>query len=308
MKGFPIVFLHNKKSNFLLPAIYQAKRSNPTSPIYIISSVDAKSFYQPHANFINIDDFFNEARDFEKIYKHLNSNSYAFELICIQRWYVLNEFMKKMQFDKILVLDSDCLLYLDVSTDWNRLEGYDFGLINILCPAVTYICSQSSLQKFCNYVNEEYTVNLENTVNSYKERFIDTGNIGGICDMTHFSTFHTKFNTIYDLSRIENDTTYDISIRDSINTNAIDITPEEAAGYKMNSKNGFKSIYWEKGIPYCKLNATNRAIQFKSLHFQGIAKVEMPYYYQGELSLKLKFIKNNLSERFAAFRKDIFKK
>ena len=76
----------------------------------------------------------------------------------------------------------------------------------------------------------------------------------------------------------------------------------------MNSKNGFKSIFWKEGIPYCKLNTTNRAIQFKSLHFQGIAKAEMSYYYQGELSLKLKFIKNNLSERFAAFRKDIFKK
>jgi len=308
MRGFPIVFLHNKKSNFLLPAIYQVKKSNPTSPIYIISSTEAKSFYEPHANFINIEDIFNEAHDFEKIYKHLNSNSYAFELICIQRWYVLNEFMKKMQFDQIVVLDSDCLLYSDISSDWNMLKGYDFGLINILCPAVTFICSQSSLQKFCNYINEEYTENLENTVKSYKERFIDTGNIGGICDMTHFSTFHDKFNSILDLSRIENNSTYDLNIRDHINSNATDISSEEAEGYKMNSKTGFKSIFWEKGIPYCKLNATNRAIQFKSLHFQGIAKAEMPYYYQGELSLKLNFIKTNLSERFAAFRKEIFKK
>jgi hypothetical protein len=126
--------------------------------------------------------------------------------------------------------------------------------------------------------------------------------------MTHFSTFHDKFNSILDLSRIENNSTYDLNIRDHINSNATDISSEEAEGYKMNSKTGFKSIFWEKGIPYCKLNATNRAIQFKSLHFQGIAKAEMPYYYQGELSLKLNFIKTNLSERFAAFRKKIFKK
>jgi hypothetical protein len=304
MKNSPIIFIHTKKSNFLIPAIYQAKQSNPDSPIYIISDIRSKSFYEPHANFIDIAKYFTSSTHFEKIYTHLNSNSYTFELICMQRWFILNEVMKEMGLDNIVMLDSDCLLYTDISKEWQMLEGFDLGLVNINCPAVTFIKSQHALESFCNYMYEEYSRNLDNLKLKYQNNFVDNAKLGGICDMTHLNSYNEKFNTIFDLSRINNNSTYDVNIRANINSaNIPKQLIDEADGYIRNSYSGFKAIYWKNGIPYCKLVQNKKEIQFKSLHFQGNAKKKMAYFFQGNYLQKLGFIKTNFYERLLTIKR-----
>jgi hypothetical protein len=298
MSATPILFIHNKKSNYLLPAIYQAKQSNPGSDIYIISTNNTKSYYEPHAKFINIDDYFTEALKFKSIYKHLSTNTYELELIWIQRWFALNEIMKKMQFERMVILDSDCMLFSDVSKEWDLMKGYDFALINTICPAVTFVCKPSSLQKLCNFITEEYTIRLEKNIKKYEDKFVAKGNPGGIGDMTHFGTFNEAYKTVYDLSRFINDSTYDLNIREEKNTtDKNDLTIDEKLGFEIDNSTGLKKVSWKDGKPFGILNQNNKKIFLKSLHFQGIAKGAMPFFYRGSMLLRWKFIKSHYKDR-----------
>jgi hypothetical protein len=305
MGATPILFIHNKKSNYLLPAIYQAKQSNPESDIYIISSLNTKSYYEPHANFINIDDYFSEATKFKSIYKHLSTNTYELELIWIQRWFALNEIMKKKQFERMVILDSDCMLFSDISKDWDLLKGYDFALINIICPAVTFVCNPTALQKLCDFITEEYTIRLEKNIKKYEDKFVSKGNPGGIGDMTHFGTFNEAYKTVYDLSRFVNNSTFDLNIRESKNTtDSIDLTTDEQLGFKIDQSTELKKISWKDGKPYGILNENNKKILLKSLHFQGAAKGNMPFFYRGSMLLRWNFLTNFYKERIMSTLKN----
>lgn len=294
----PILFIHNKKSNYLLPAIYQAKYSNPGSEIFIISSLNTKEYYSPHATFINIDDYFTDAKQFQSIYKHLSTNTYALELIWIQRWFALNEIMKKMKFERMVILDSDCMLYTNISSEWDLLKGFDFALVDIICPAVTFVCNPNALQKLCNFITEEYTVRLEKNIKKYEEKFVIPGNPGGIGDMTHFGTFNEAYKTVYDLSRFKNNSTFDLNIRADVNSsNSKDLTPDEKLGFKINSSTELKVVTWQNGKPYGTIKESNKKILLKSLHFQGAAKGNMAFFYRGSSLLKWKFIKAFYKEK-----------
>jgi len=302
----PILFIHNKKSNYLLPAIYQAKYSNPDSDVYIISTLNNKNYYEPHAKFINIDDYFTEAIEFQSIYKHLSSNTYVLELIWIQRWFVLNEIMKKMKFERMVILDSDCMLYTNISSEWDMLKGFDFALINFICPAVTFVCNPNSLQKLCNFITEEYTIRLEKNIKKYEERFVIPGKPGGIGDMTHFGTFNEAYKSIYDLSKFINNATFDINIRAELNSNfSDDLTPDEKSGFKIDSSTELKVITWKDGKPYGIIKNNNKNILLKSLHFQGSAKWNMAFFYRGSFMTRFYLIKSFYKEKLIVIIKNV---
>lgn len=304
MGATPILFIHNKKSNYLLPAIYQAKQSNPKSDIYIISTIDTKSYYEPHAKFINIDDYFSEATKFKSIYKHLSTNTYELELIWIQRWFALNEIMQKKQFERMVILDSDCMLFSDISKDWDLIKEYDFALIDIICPAVTFICNPLSLQKLCNFITEEYTVRLEKNIKKYEDKFVSKGNTGGIGDMTHFGTFNEAYKTIYDLSRFIDNSTFDLNIKESNNTtNSTELSTDEKLGFKIDKNTGLKKVLWKDGKPFGILNDNNKNILLKSLHFQGNSKPFMQLFYRGSTNLRWNFLKSYYKNRFISYFK-----
>jgi hypothetical protein len=304
MSSTPILFLHNKKSNYLLPAIYQAKQSNPESDVYIISTIDTKSYYEPHAKFINIDDHFTEALKFKSIYKHLSTNTYELELIWIQRWFALNEVMKRMKFERMVILDSDCMLYTDISKEWENLNNFDFALIDIICPAVIFVCNSSALQKLCDFIIEEYTTRLEKNIRKYEENFVALGKEGGIGDMTHFGTYNESFKTVYDLSRFKNNSTYDLNMRDSKNSNhSFNLNEDEKLGFKLNKSTGLKKISWSNGKPCGSLNETNKKIILKSLHFQGNTKPFMHLFYRGSNNIRWNFLKSYYKNRLIAFLK-----
>ena len=195
-------------------------------------------------------------------------------------------------------------IYSNIDKEWDLLKGHEFGLINVICPAVTFVCNPSALQKLCNYIMEEYTIGLEKNIKKYEEKYVSIGQPGGICDMTHFSTYNKANKTIYDLSRFINNSTYDLNIREATNSfNVEDLTTDEKLGFQIDSSTGLKKISWKNGNPYGILKESNKKIQLKSLHFQGAAKKYMPLFYRGSNLLRWDFLKNHYKEQIVSFLK-----
>lgn len=290
-----IVFIHNKKSSYMAPVIEQAKLSNPNADVFIISDITAKSFYEKSGIFIDINDHFEEAKDFEKVYVHMSPLSYGIELIFLQRWFVLKSFMLKNSLNNVVYLDSDCMLYHDVSNDWNLLENFDFANLDIIVPAVTYIPKPNSLIKFCNFLIEQYTINLELIKARYISNFVNKNIYGGIGDMSQFSMFNEKYQSTFNLSRVLNNSTYDCCVNGSINstkyTESNPLSGDDLQGYLMDEKRGIKKLIMKDGIPHGILKLSKKEIKFKSIHFQGQTKKFIPYYFAGNFFKKLIFIR-----------------
>jgi hypothetical protein len=197
----------------MAPVISQAQLSNPDADIYIISNISSKTFYKKYGIFIDINEYFKEAADFENLYIHLSSLDYNLELIFIQRWFVLKSFMEKNNLNHVVYLDSDCMLYYDVSSDWYLLKNYDFANLDLIWPAVTFIPNVTSITKFCEFIIYQYTHNITFLKNRFIVEFINKKIDGGIGDMSHFGMYNQKYKSIFDLSRIINDCTYDTNIK-----------------------------------------------------------------------------------------------
>ena len=124
--SLPIIFIHQSNSDHLKYSLAQAQRSNPSSTIFLLgdSSNDAYEFVEHRSMF----DYFSEAAQFKKIYKHYSTNGSDFELICFQRWFILREFLKTYGIQQCLYLDSDIMLYADVTKEQKKFEQFDFTL------------------------------------------------------------------------------------------------------------------------------------------------------------------------------------
>jgi hypothetical protein len=279
----------------MAPVIEQAKLSNPNADVFIISDISAKSFYEKSGIFIDINEHFEEAKDFEKIYVHMSTLSYGIELIFLQRWFVLQSFMLKKKLSNLVYLDSDCMLYHDISKDWNQLDKYDLANLDMIWPAVTYIPTPNSLIKFCNFLIEQYTTNLDFVKNLHASNFVDKNIPGGIGDMSQFGMFNEKYQSTFDLSRVKNGFTFDTNVNDSINSTkyseANPLSSDDIQGYVMDEKRGIKKLIIKGGIPHGILKQSKREIKFKSIHFQGQSKKFIPYYFTGNFFKKLIFIR-----------------
>lgn len=232
---------------------------------------------------------------------------YKLELIWLQRWFVLKNFMLEKKIDRLVYLDSDCMLYTNVDKEWPRFAGYDFATLDILCPAVTYVTSTTSLVKFCQFLNEQYTIRLSILEERYQKNFVALNLPGGIGDMSQFSMFGKMYNSIYDISREEDGTTYDSNMNTPENTSrGIEIKPltaDEKDGYVLDEYTRMKKINMKAGIPYGILKATGKIVKFKSLHFQGTAKQYIPHYFTGGFFKKLFFIRAAKLEKASLERK-----
>jgi hypothetical protein len=290
-----IVFIHNKKSSYMEPVIEQAKLSNPNADVFIISDITAKSFYEKNGIFIDINDHFEEARDFEKIYVHMSPLSYGLELIFLQRWFVLKSFMLKNSLNNVVYLDSDCMLYHDVSNDWDLFDNFNLANLDIIAPAVTYIPKPNSLIKFCDFLIEQYTTNLDFIKSRYISNFVNKNVYGGIGDMSQFGMFNEKYQTTFDLSRVLNNSTYDFNVNVSINSTKYSqsnpLSSDDLQGYVMDEKRKIKKFIMKGGIPHGFLKQSKKVIKFKSIHFQGQSKRFIPYFFTGNILKKLIYIR-----------------
>jgi hypothetical protein len=258
--SLPIVIIHVNNSEYLSYSLAQAKKSNPESKIVLLgdSSNDCYKFIE-HENIFN---YYKNAQNFSDIYRHNSVNSYNYELFCFQRWFFLKDFMAANDINKCLHIDSDVMLYANVTEEQKKFANYDLSLPHGISPHCLFINNLNVLEKFCDFLIEIYT-------DSSIDEQIKNNSLVSISDMTAFREFGNLIEfRIGNISNIRDNSKYDLNINCS-------------EGFEM--KDGRKNIYLLEEQPFCKYLDLPKDVKFNIIHFQGHAtKKYMKDYFSGD--------------------------
>jgi hypothetical protein len=266
--NIPIIFVHKGDNTYLDFSLNQAHYTNPENKIYLIANTISNKY--DFVNYINLCDYHTQADEFAKVYQHMSSNSHAIELLCFQRWFIINEFCQKNNVNSFLYLDSDVLIYCNVNSKFANYTKYSFTISKEHGPQCCYFSDTKNLTVFCNYIMKLYIEpNLKERLDKKYKYHIDNNLTGGVCDMTAFSEYQKdNRNCAKDIATIENDEVFD----DNFNV---------SDGFEMNALMKTKKIEIRDDIPYGFLNESKKPIKFNILHFQGPAKKYVHRYYTG---------------------------
>lgn len=264
--SLPIIFVHQSNSEYLKYTFAQARISNPDSPLFLLG--DSTNAGHEGVEHQSMFDYFRQAAEFRKVYKHFSTNGLDYELINFQRWFILKEFLIANHIKRCLYLDSDTLVYTNVTEDSKKFEYFDFTLSQMTSGCTFFLNRIEALSEFCAFLFDVYSgkdkYHYDKLVAHFTARKMNRLP-GGVCDMTAFQLYHElHFGEIGEAAQVIDGSVYDPAIT------------SPAPGIEM--ANGIKKIMWREGVPYGKHFRTGHEIKFNSLQFQGSSKYLMSEY------------------------------
>jgi hypothetical protein len=280
MTNIPIFFVHRGNSRYLPYSLLQAKASNPDAPRYLLGD-SQNSHYKNIITHVDSGDYSEDAKAFEAIYQHLSPNPYHMELYCFQRWFILRSFMRANHLTQCLYVDSDLMVYGDMTEAQKQFQDDDLTLANGLGPHNCFINNFEVLDNLCNFMMSMYTdLELLEAIHFQVKQALDVHQMsGGICDMVAFDAYtQRKLCNVGEIFQITAGSIFDNNISFS-------------EGFQMNDMLNIKAIHFKQDHPYGYLIESNEEVRFQTLHFQGDRKRYMKRFYRGsKLGLaKLKF-------------------
>lgn len=246
----PIVFIHYGECDYLKYSLIQAKMTNPKSEIYLMGDEGNRHHDSSNAQFVPLDEYTRDL-DFAQYYRHISPNPVEYELFCIERLFLLKNFMIRNQFRKCCYLDSDMFLFMN-DQDRDSLDSdiifnyYRFRSIEALVHFCTFVME--------HYMNDELfqrLIEFQKTLDYYE----------GISDMVLLEYFRCLYP---DEAGLLSEDARSWFICNNINI------PEG-----LEALDGKKKIYLINGGLYGKYEAKNRGVPLGLLHFQGTAKTFM---------------------------------
>jgi len=289
MHNYPIIFVHTGNAPYLHVAIQKAKQTNKDAEVILIGDDANKNI--PGISHYPIATYFNSAQEFEEnYYIHLSKNKYSFEIICYQRWFILNEFTKEKNYEKFWYLDSDVLVFSNLSKYLDTTIGnnhYDFvGLDSHHCPEINgfnpgfNLFTQNVLNNIIIFFKDSYkNPEILNTLKTKWKKHNLNNLPGGVCDMTQFKLFFLSNPTlkIYNSYSTKNDLVCEGNIYYSSNY----VKNEDS--FKMQL--GIKEIIVKENRAYAFLENGERKELIAS-HFQGNSKPLMIHFAKKNYTTK----------------------
>lgn len=266
----PIVFYHKSHPYYLYAALKQAYLTNPGHPIILLT--DKVTSRYSWVQCFNISDYFEEASKFEKIYEHHSPNPVWFELLCFQRWFVINELITELYGEDtpVFCCDPDTMLYDSIDNDIEEWNKYDFTICRTGTPCFSYF--SHGISGFCEFVYKKYsTLEGKALIESYVKYLEKKQARYGVHDMTAFSQYEKEgIGPVLHVDIPVNGMSFHHNFQD----------PND--GYE--SKGRYTVLRWKEHKPYGLLlheNIYNVSIEepllirFKGIHYQGGSKLFM---------------------------------
>ncbi len=282
MKADPIIFIHTGRQRHLEIAIEHLTRNNKESELILLGDESNKDIDAVSHHLVK--DYFSSAQEFEDInYIHMSKNTYQFELFCYQRWFVLQEFAEKNNIEYFWYLDSDFLVF-DNLTDYLMEQvgdptvdvvGFDStksGAGDSFMPCFNRM-SLRAVKEITRFFVKSYEDKeiLSKLRAKWKNHHINKL-AGGICDMTQLKLFFDSYNTSLSVFH-----SYDLNL-DSIPDGNIN----SGLNYFQNGERfktylGMKYVEVKDNKAFGFLENGNQ-VRFVGSHFQGRAKRKMFHY------------------------------
>lgn len=221
---------------------------------------------------------------FCKSYVHLSSNSAEFEKICFRRYFLLAQFLESSpDVREFVLIDSDVLLFQGAGTHIARLvDRADFSGSTMqpddgwnpcqISPHVSY-WSANGLRRFVAYVLDTYaTPSGRRKLREIAARFAARGVRGGVSDMTLLYLWARSTGNDAPINRVLEGCVIDHNINGGHN-----LLPQE-----FRVRGGAKRVTYRHGEAWLT-RASGEPTRVVALHFQGSAKMAMPYALRGHM-------------------------
>jgi hypothetical protein len=190
--------------------------------------------------------------------------------------------MAAHQLEQCFHIDSDVMIYVDLTEDCRKFEQFELTLVNKGCAHSSFI-RYEGIRKICQFIMDTYTqpsqfaeLEREQALRQAERQTLPLGQLGGISDMSllrQFGRLHADI--VGSASEIIDDSVYDFKV-------------DAANGFEMHR--GVKKIKWVNRQPFGRQIASDRQIKFNSLHFQGRTKRYIYRYFTGNLGQTLYYI------------------
>ncbi len=264
MPATTLIFIHRGESWYLYYTVKQARAFNPRARIVVISDHPQPTL-RPYAEILPIDRYFSTSENFARIYRHLSFNPVAFELFCFQRWFILAEFIRQHQPERLVHLDSDILVYHDLAQEFPRLETSDLALVGFQGPFSLFLPRPALIGEFCDHITHLFTHEADDLERQYLE-WKAVNPYTAVSDMHALHTFVERRKLrAYDLGQPYQNTAYDNIVH-------------EPDGYEH--RDGFKVLTWQNNAPHARHLATNSIVRLQTLHCQGPSKARILDFFR----------------------------
>jgi hypothetical protein len=278
-----IVFIHNGNSWYLPYVLNQARSVNGNSDVVLIGNCKVHEKVQ----FVPLENLRDRNSDtFRSRYHHMSDNKHEFELFCWLRWFYLLEYMRAEHVQSVLHLDSDVLLcssvdeikrnYSNTMSDCAFLiPRQDHDSFSWAASGHISFWTIDQLEEFCAFCLNSLCQREYQEL--YKQKWnwhLANQEPGGISDMTTLYLFWREREArITNLAIDHNGNVFDMLISSGFNYYEDEYLTESCK----------KQIRFIDRRPYLLRNDGSRnPVRVHALHFQGVAKRYIPYYYRGK--------------------------
>ena len=280
-----IFMLHKWRHFYVKHALKELlKHNSPKDIVFFTDDKElSKDFFWFDIKYENISDYFISSDEFKDIYVHKSKNPYEYELICIQRWLIIFEYMEKHNIENCWHIDSDVLVLCNLETYANKyLRDRDFCCV-ASCWS-TFYWNKKWLREFKNFLFDVYKNKLDVLDWFYKKEwypiyprnnwFIEHEKTRCVSDMTLFYLFikeGIKWVKYKDIWMIVDNTVFD----DNINCWVWFKHGKCWKSIKLINDKYYWSLEWKK-----------TKILFNCLHFQWRVKDLIKFFEERNLWIK----------------------
>ena len=263
-----VFYVHRGNPFYLKYSLAQTRERLPGARIILLGDETNRSLSE-FAEHHSLTDLMAAANVLTDCYVHLSPNPKEFELFCLQRWFVVAEFVERHSIPgPILYLDSDVLVFEDVFSSLAD-QKVDLATTRVLGPAFTFFGSPQILQGLTRFILQSYKEETRlDALRTMYESGVTPFFLQGryVSDMHLLGLYYLTLKKTVDLFEFRTDVVFDYAFH-------------TAEGFSFNPYKRIKRLWWTKGAPYGKRDG--HLVRFAGLHFQVGTKVYLPLYYRG---------------------------
>lgn len=289
-KTIPIVMVHggrarpSESEDYLVTTLKQAHQWNERVVLLGGPRVKEYATTAQVGYYDYFTDYYTGVQDFiDNYYTQLSVYTRLYDIAVMERYFVLRDFMLTNDIEMVCNLDSDVMVYCDLSEEARKFPSDMYGAYCIPLEQFKYRMSASAhtaffskvgIVKLCDFITSSYK-DPERFV-TLQEKWdwhVREKKGGGVCDMTHLYLFSQEHPTrVYNL--------IDAVSSDGVFEHNINVA-ENGLPEAFRMLDGRKEVVWKNGLPYGFSTKLNMLVRFNTLHLQGRSiKYSAPSFYR----------------------------
>ena len=248
------MLLHRGPADFIACALQSLRLCHPDRRIILLGDdyhrYDASLNIERHRQWSRYNA---GAKHLAQIYRHQSTNKYAFELLCLERWLILDEFCRHEAIDRLIHLDTDILSF----GDFSEVEAVLEDNVSATCGTSPHVAvmSHRDITSMAKLIREFYD-------GSFK--FPEGTDLSNVSDMNFIAYLSPRlgWRNLHDLP---------IGVK-------VDHHLRSSNGYRM--VDGLKYFEFVDGSPFAINEESGDQHRFLCVHFQGSSKQHMAAFFR----------------------------